>query len=64
MCPNRLWADWQKYLYCFLSGTVMVTLDFEWYSNETHCDQSTGVQFTFFFNVNYAYIVNFFTQNY
>ena len=41
MFPNRLWADWKKYLYCYLSGTVMVTIENQWYSNETHCDQST-----------------------
>ena len=42
MLPNRVCADWQKYLYCYLSGTVMVTIENQWYSNETHCDQGTG----------------------
>ena len=42
MLPNRVCADWQKYLDCYLSGTVMVTIENQWYSNETHCDQGTG----------------------
>ena len=42
MFLNRLWADWQKYLYCYLSGTVMVTIENQLYSAETHCDQSPG----------------------
>ena len=40
---NRLWADWQIYLHCCLSGTVLVTIESQWYSAETHCDLGTGV---------------------
>ena len=39
---NRLWADWQIYLHCYLSGTVLVTIESQWYSAETHCDLGTG----------------------
>ena len=39
MFLNRLWADWQKYFYCYLSGTV---IENQLYSAETHCDQSPG----------------------
>ena len=46
MLPNRVCADWQKYLYCYLSGTVMVTIENQWYSAETHCNQSPGGSFT------------------
>ena len=33
----------KKYLYCYLSGRVMVTIENQGYSNETHCDQATGI---------------------
>ena len=39
---NRLWADWQIYLHCYLSGIVLVTIESQWYSAETHCDLGTG----------------------
>ena len=42
MLLNRLWADWQKYLYCYLSGTVLVTVESQCYSAETHCEQDPG----------------------
>ena len=35
----RLWADWQKYLHFYLTGSVMVTIESQWYSAETHCEQ-------------------------
>ena len=41
---NRLWADWQIYLHCYLSGTVLVTIESQWYSAETHCDLGTGTK--------------------
>ena len=43
MLLNRLWADWQKYLYCYLSGTVLVTIESQCYSAETHCEQGPGL---------------------
>ena len=43
MFLNRLWADWEKYLHFYLSGTVMVTIESQWYSAETHCEQGPGV---------------------
>ena len=45
MLLNRLRADWQKYLYCYLSGTVLVTIESRWYSAETHCEQGPGTSF-------------------
>ena len=42
MLLNRLWAGWQKYLYCYLSGTVLVTIESQCYSAETHCEQGPG----------------------
>ena len=42
MFPNRLWADWQKYLYCYVSGTVLATIESRWYCAETHCEQGPG----------------------
>ena len=57
MLLNRLWADWQKYLYCYLSGTVLVTIESQCYSAETHCEQGRStrgiVKFTLSF-CNYA----------
>ena len=38
MFLNGVWADWQMYLYCYLSGTVMVPIESQWYSAETHCE--------------------------
>ena len=43
MFLNGVLAHWQKYLYCCLSGTVMVTNESQWYSNETHSDQGPGI---------------------
>ena len=43
MLPNRVCADWQKYLHFYLSGSVMVTIENHWYITETHCDQGTGL---------------------
>ena len=42
MFLNRLWTDWQKYLHFYLSGSVMVTIESQWYSTEPHRDQGTG----------------------
>ena len=42
---NRLWADWQKHLHLYLSGSVMVTIESQWFSNETHCEQGPGDNF-------------------
>ena len=42
MFLNRLWADWQKYLHFYLTGSVMVTIESRWYSAETHCEQGPG----------------------
>ena len=42
MFLNRLWADWQKYLHFYLTGSVMVTIEIQWYSAETHCEQGPG----------------------
>ena len=41
----RLWADWQKYLHFYLTGSVMVTIESQWYSAETHCEQGPGNSF-------------------
>ena len=41
MLPNRVCVDWQKYLHFYLSGSVMVTIESQWYGTETHCDQGT-----------------------
>ena len=49
MFLNRLWADWQKYLHFYLSGSVMVTIESQWYITETHCDQGTGSGFAYIF---------------
>ena len=35
-------------LYCFLSGTAMVTIVSQWYSAETHCEQDPGYKVRFF----------------
>ena len=40
--PNGVGADWQIYLYCCLSGTVMITIESEWYSAEAHSEQGPG----------------------
>ena len=29
------WVDWRKFLYFYLSDTVMVTIENHWYSAET-----------------------------
>ena len=42
MFLNRLWPEWQKHLHLFLSGSVMVTIESQWFSNETHCEQGPG----------------------
>ena len=42
MFLSRLWADWQKYLHCCFSGTVMITIESRWYSAEFHCEQGPG----------------------
>ena len=45
MFLNRLWADWQRYLHFYLTGSVMVTIESQWYSAETHCEQGPGSLF-------------------
>ena len=42
MFLNVVWADWQKHLHLYLSGSVMVTIESQWFSNETHCEQGPG----------------------
>ena len=43
MFLKGLWADWQKHLHLYLSGSVMVTIESQWFSNETHCEQGPGL---------------------
>ena len=42
MFLNVVWADWQKHLHLYLSGSVMVTIESQWYSTAPHCDQGTS----------------------
>ena len=44
MFPNAVWTDCQKYLYCYLFGTLMVTIESQWNSAaENHCEQDPGM---------------------
>ena len=56
---NRLWADWQIHLHCYLSGTVLVTIESQWYSAETHCDLGTGSEFRSFSKKKLSVFSNF-----
>ena len=47
MFLNRLWADWQKYLLFYLTGSVMVTIKSRWYSAEANCEQGPGNPFIY-----------------
>ena len=42
MFLNVVWVDWQMVLYFYLPGSVLVKIENQWYSNETHCDQGPG----------------------
>ena len=42
MFLNVVWADWQKVLYFYLPGSVLVKIERQWYSAETHYDQGQG----------------------
>ena len=44
MFLNGVWEDWQKYLYCYLSGTKMVTIESQWNYIEFYSDQGPGNQ--------------------
>ena len=42
MFLNRLWADWQRFLHFYLTGSVLVFIESRWYSAENHCEQGPG----------------------
>ena len=47
MVLNVVWADGQKVLFFYLPGWVLVKIESQWYSAETHCDQGPGCHLLF-----------------